>query len=65
MPTDTKANAQAVMNKLRRKATVTDDELKQLQQHVDVVESAAAPKSHHHDHDSKLAELAEEVSNPT
>jgi hypothetical protein len=55
MAEDTKTNAEIVMNKLKQKATVTEADLEQLQQHIDVLESAAAG-SHHHDHDSRLAE---------
>jgi len=58
MADDTKQKAQTVVDKLKRKATVTDEDLKALQQHIDTLESATA-SSHHHDHDSKLAEAVD------
>jgi thioredoxin-like negative regulator of GroEL len=48
-----KKEAQAVLDKLSKKATVSDDELKRLQQHIDLLERAAAG-SHHHDHDGRV-----------
>jgi hypothetical protein len=58
MADDTKKNAQAVIDRLKKKGTVTDEDMKHLQQHIDGLETAAAG-SHHHDHDSKLAEAVE------
>ena len=50
---DAKEETQDILAKLRKKAAVSDEELKLLQQQVDILEKAMAG-SHHHDHDSKL-----------
>jgi hypothetical protein len=50
MAIENKAKAQAVLVKLKSKATVSDEELKQLQQHVDILEQAAEESHHDHDH---------------
>jgi hypothetical protein len=64
MADETKTGAQAVLDKLKKKAAVSDQDLKTLQQHVDSLETATAA-SHHHDHDSKLAEAVEETPGQT
>lgn len=43
----------AIVDKLSKKTPVTEQELEQLRQHIDVLERATAG-SHHHDHDSRL-----------
>lgn len=48
---DLTEEARAILEKLQKKAAVSDAELKQLQQNLDILEKAAAG-SHHHDHDS-------------
>jgi hypothetical protein len=48
-----KEETRATLAKLQKKAAVSDEELKQLQQHIDILETAAAGSHHHHD-DSKL-----------
>jgi hypothetical protein len=51
---ETNKATQAILDKLHQKAAVTDDELKQLQQHIDILERAVAASHHHHDDSTKL-----------
>jgi hypothetical protein len=46
-----KKEATEIVDKLKTKTAVTDAEIDQLQQHIDILEQAAQA-SHHHDHDS-------------
>jgi uncharacterized coiled-coil DUF342 family protein len=46
----TKRQAQTILDKLRKRARVTDEELELLQQHIDVIESAAEGEHQHHHH---------------
>jgi hypothetical protein len=50
---EAKEETRDILAKLQKKTAISDDELKQLQQHVDILERAAAGSHHHHD-DSKL-----------
>jgi hypothetical protein len=45
----------AIVGKLAKRATLSEQELEQLQSHIDALELATAG-SHHHDHDSKKVE---------
>ena len=49
-----KEETQEILAKLQKKAAVSDQEMQLLQQHIDILEKAAAG-SHHHDHDSVKA----------
>ncbi len=49
-----KKEASDIVDKLKKKATVSDVELEKLKQHIDLLESAAAPSHHHHDDSVKL-----------
>lgn len=46
---------QTVLDKLRQKAALTDDELRLLQQHIDILERAASASHHHHDDSVRAA----------
>jgi uncharacterized coiled-coil DUF342 family protein len=46
--------AKEILDKLQKKAAVTDEDLKLLQRHIDELEAKAEP-THHHDHDTKVA----------
>jgi len=48
--TGTKNQAQTILDKLRKRAKVTEDELKLLQQHIDILESTAQGEHQHHHH---------------
>jgi hypothetical protein len=51
----------AALRKIQSKATLTDQELRALQSHVDALETAAAKSdTHHHDTHSGVAEVVEE-----
>jgi hypothetical protein len=50
---EAKEETREILAKLQKKTAISDEELKQLQQHVDILERAAAGSHHHHD-DSKL-----------
>jgi hypothetical protein len=47
-----KRQTQPILDKLHKKATITKDELTQLQHHIDLLEVAAQGSHHHHHHDS-------------
>ena len=51
---DAKRGMQTILDKLRQKAAVTDAELAQLQQHLDILERAASASHHHHDDSVRL-----------
>lgn len=46
---------QTILDKLRQKAALTDAELTQLQQHIDILERAASASHHHHDDSVRVA----------
>jgi len=46
-----------ILHKLQQKAQLTDSELRQLQQHVDHLESARPSKTHHHDTEQAAAAI--------
>jgi hypothetical protein len=46
---EAKQEVQEVLEKIRKKANVTEDEVKQLQQHFDILERATSGSHHHHD----------------
>ena len=50
---DDQAAVRAIVDKVAKKATLSDQELEKLQSHIDALELATAG-SHHHDHDAKL-----------
>jgi len=49
---DVKRRVQPIVDKLRKRAAITDDELRQLQQDIDLLELAAQGSHHHHHHDA-------------
>jgi len=51
--TDPKQKAKEVLEKLQKKSSVSDEDLKSLQSHVDELETAVQA-THHHDHDTKM-----------
>jgi hypothetical protein len=51
-PSETQRQVQAILDKLRKQARVTQDELTQLQHSLDILEVVAEGSHHHHHHDA-------------